>query len=91
MGHWFRIGDLELLVVSDGVIRQDAGATFGLVPRVMWEPYVPDIDEKYRLEVGLNSLIIRGGGKTVLVDTGCGTKTKRAPGRHGHREERRAV
>ena len=83
MGHWFLIGDLELLVVSDGVIRQDAGATFGLVPRVMWEPYVPDIDEKYRLEVGLNSLIIRGGGKTVLVDTGCGTKTKRAPGAMG--------
>jgi glyoxylase-like metal-dependent hydrolase (beta-lactamase superfamily II) len=83
MGHWFRIGDFELLVVSDGVIRQDAGATFGLVPRVMWEPYVPDIDEKYRLEVGLNSLVIRGAGKTVLVDTGCGTKTKRAPGAMG--------
>jgi glyoxylase-like metal-dependent hydrolase (beta-lactamase superfamily II) len=83
MGHWFRIGDFELLVVSDGVIRQDAGATFGLVPRVMWEPYVPDIDEKYRLEVGLNSLVIRGAGKTVLVDTGCGAKTKRAPGAMG--------
>lgn len=80
MGYWFRIGDFELLVVSDGVIRQDAGATFGLVPRVMWEKYVPDIDEKYRLPVGLNSLFIRGGGKTVLVDTGCGDKTRRAPG-----------
>ncbi|HEY8767547.1 MAG TPA: MBL fold metallo-hydrolase [Dehalococcoidia bacterium] len=69
--------------MSDGVIRQDAGATFGLVPRVMWEPFVTDIDEKYRLEVGLNSLIIRGSGKTALVDTGCGTKTKRAPGAMG--------
>jgi len=80
MGYWFRIGDFELLVVSDGVIRQDAGATFGLVPRVMWEKYVPDIDEKYRLPVGLNSLLIRGGGKTVLVDTGCGDKVTRSPG-----------
>ncbi|MCH8050395.1 MAG: MBL fold metallo-hydrolase [Chloroflexi bacterium] len=80
MGYWFRIGDFELLVVSDGVIRQDAGATFGLVPRVMWEKYVPDIDEKYRLPVGLNSLFIRGGGKTVLVDTGCGDKSRSAPG-----------
>lgn len=83
MGHWFRIGDFELLVVSDGVIRQDAGATFGLVPRVMWERYVTDIDEKYRLEVGLNSMVIRGGGKTVLVDTGCGAKGVRAPGAMG--------
>ncbi len=80
MGYWFRIGDFDLLVVSDGVIRQDAGATFGLVPRVMWEKYVPDIDDKYRLPVGLNSLFIRGGGKTVLVDTGCGDKITRSPG-----------
>jgi glyoxylase-like metal-dependent hydrolase (beta-lactamase superfamily II) len=46
----------------------------------MWERYVPDIDDKYRLPVGLNSLVIRGGGKTVLVDTGCGDKVGRAPG-----------
>jgi glyoxylase-like metal-dependent hydrolase (beta-lactamase superfamily II) len=83
MGYWFRVGDFELLVVSDGVIRQDAGATFGLVPRVMWERYVPDIDEKYRLPVGLNSLLVRGKGKTVLVDTGCGSKGVRAPGAMG--------
>lgn len=69
--------------MSDGVIRQDAGATFGLVPRVMWEKYVPDIDEKHRLPVGLNSLVIRGHGKTVLVDTGCGNKVTRAPGAMG--------
>jgi glyoxylase-like metal-dependent hydrolase (beta-lactamase superfamily II) len=83
MGHWFKVGELELLVVSDGVIRQDAGATFGLVPRIMWEKYVPDMDEKYRLPVGLNSLVIRGSGKTILVDTGCGTMTTRAPGAMG--------
>ncbi len=83
MGYWFKVGDFELLVVSDGVIRQDAGATFGLVPRVMWERYVPDIDEKYRLEVGLNTLVVRGKGKTVLVDSGCGDKGVKAPGAMG--------
>jgi glyoxylase-like metal-dependent hydrolase (beta-lactamase superfamily II) len=80
MGYSFRIGEFKLLVVSDGVIRQDAGATFGLVPRVMWERYVPNLDDKYRLPVGLNSLVIRSVGKTVLVDTGCGSKVRRAPG-----------
>lgn len=80
MGHWLRSGDVELLVVSDGVMRQDAGAVFGLVPRIMWERYVPDLDDKYRLPMGLNSLVIRSGGKTVLVDTGCGDKGSKAPG-----------
>lgn len=80
MAHWLRIGDAELLVVSDGVMRQDAGAVFGLVPRIMWERYVPDLDDKYRLPMGLNSLVVRSAGKTVLVDTGCGDKGSEAPG-----------
>jgi glyoxylase-like metal-dependent hydrolase (beta-lactamase superfamily II) len=80
MGNWFRFGDLELLVVSDGVIRQDAGATFGLVPRVMWERYTPDLDDSHRIPVGLNSLVVRAGRKNILIDTGVGTKPTRAPG-----------
>jgi glyoxylase-like metal-dependent hydrolase (beta-lactamase superfamily II) len=78
-----RIGDIEMLVVSDGVIWQDAGATFGLVPRIMWERYAPEIDEKYRLWVGLNSLVVRSSGKTVLIDSGCGSKRTQAPGAMG--------
>ncbi len=83
MGHWLRVGDIKLLVVSDGVIWQDAGATFGLVPRIMWERYAPEIDEKYRLPVGLNTLVVRAAGKTVLIDSGCGSKSKHAPGAMG--------
>jgi glyoxylase-like metal-dependent hydrolase (beta-lactamase superfamily II) len=80
MAHWLPLGDLELLIASDGVIKQDAGATFGLVPRVMWERYTPDIDDKHRIPVGLNSLVIRSEGRTILTDTGIGTKETRAPG-----------
>ncbi len=83
MSQWLRLGDLELLVVSDGVLRQDAGAAFGLTPRVMWEPYVPDLDERYRLGMGLNCMIVRGSGKTVLLETGVGGKTGRTPGAAG--------
>ena len=83
MGHWLRVGDIELLVVSDGVIWQDAGATFGLVPRIMWERYAPEIDQKYRLPVGLNTLVVRAAGKTVLIDSGCGSKGTHAPGAMG--------
>ncbi len=83
MGHWLRLGDLELLVVSDGVLRQDAGAVFGLTPRLMWERYLPELDDKYRFPLGLNSMLVRGQGKTVLVETGVGTKTGRTPGVSG--------
>jgi len=83
MGRWLKLGDLELLVVSDGILRQDAGAVFGLTPRVMWEPYVPDLDDSYRLPMGLNSMLVRGHGKTVLVETGCGGKRGRTPGAAG--------
>ena len=83
MGQWLRLGDLELLVVSDGVLRQDAGAVFGLTPRVMWEPYVPELDGKHRLPMGLNCMVVRGEGKTVLVETGVGTKAGRLPGAAG--------
>ncbi|MEE8345764.1 MAG: MBL fold metallo-hydrolase, partial [Dehalococcoidia bacterium] len=81
MGRWLRLGDLELLVVSDGVLRQDAGAAFGLTPRVMWEPYVPDLDDRHRLPMGLNCMVVRGHGKTVLVETGVGNKPGPWPGR----------
>ncbi len=83
MGQWLRLGDLELLVVSDGVLRQDAGAVFGLTPRVMWEPYVPELDGKHRLPMGLNCMVVRGEGKTVLVETGVGTKSSLTPGAAG--------
>lgn len=83
MGKWFKLGDLELLVVSDGVLRLDAGAVFGLTPRVMWEPYAQDLDDKNLLGMGLNSLVVRGGGKTALVDPGVGSKRTRMPGAAG--------
>jgi glyoxylase-like metal-dependent hydrolase (beta-lactamase superfamily II) len=80
MGHWLALGDLELLVVSDGVMRQDAGAVFGLVPRIMWEPYAPELDDKYRMPLGLNALLIRSEDRTVLIDPGVGSKGARPPG-----------
>ncbi len=83
MASWFRLGDLELLVASDGILRLDAGAVFGLTPRVMWEPYVPDLDEKHRLPMGLNCLLVRSQGKTVLIETGVGGKATRLPGAAG--------
>jgi glyoxylase-like metal-dependent hydrolase (beta-lactamase superfamily II) len=76
---WFRLGDYDLLIVSDGVLRLDAGSVFGVTPRVMWEPLVEPLDEEHSLAVGLNCLLVRSQDKLILVETGVGNKTTRIP------------
>jgi glyoxylase-like metal-dependent hydrolase (beta-lactamase superfamily II) len=68
-----RLGDVELTVVSAGRWWLDAGGHFGVVPRVLWEPIIP-LDNKHRVPMGLNCLLIQSAGRTILVDTGLGTK-----------------
>ena len=73
-GAQYEIGSVHFAVVSDGVYYYDAGATFGLVPRVMWERVAPPMDERYRIPLGLNCLLLRSEGKTILVESGVGGK-----------------
>jgi glyoxylase-like metal-dependent hydrolase (beta-lactamase superfamily II) len=77
-GNRFRVGDLDLLVLSDGSYYLDAGAVFGVVPRERWLPYAGPIDSHHRLSLGLNCLLVRSEGKNVLIETGVGDKTLRA-------------
>lgn len=67
------IGDLEIYMVSDGIVYLDAGGPFGLVPRALYRDVLTP-DERNRVPVGLHTLVIRSGGKTILVDTGLGEK-----------------
>ncbi len=65
--------DLDVHVVSDGLYWNDGGAMFGVVPRVLWERHVA-ADNRHRVPLALNCLLIRDRGTVVLVDTGYGTK-----------------
>jgi glyoxylase-like metal-dependent hydrolase (beta-lactamase superfamily II) len=67
------LGDFELSVFSDGTYPLDGGAFFGVIPKVMWSRKVA-VDERNYVQSGLNSLLIRTGNKTVLVETGMGNK-----------------
>jgi len=67
------LGDFELTAVSDGIYRLDGGAFFGVVPKAMWEKKVKADAENY-VPVGLNSLVVRTGDYTVLIETGIGNK-----------------
>ncbi|MEZ5065754.1 MAG: MBL fold metallo-hydrolase [bacterium] len=68
-----RIGDVEWHLVSDGTFRLDGGAMFGVVPKPLWEKRTSP-DERNRITLGTNCLLIRSGGRIVLVDTGNGRK-----------------
>jgi glyoxylase-like metal-dependent hydrolase (beta-lactamase superfamily II) len=67
------LGDFELTAVSDGNYYLDGGAFFGVVPKVMWERKI-HADEKNRVPTGLNSIVVRTGKKTILIETGIGNK-----------------
>lgn len=85
----YRIGEFDLAVISDGYIELDAGAVFGLIPRVMWEPIIgaENIDSSYRIPLGLNCVVAQRGDEVLLIETGMGTKHTDArafPGDYGH-------
>ncbi len=68
-----RWGDFEIQRISDGYLWLDGGAMFGVVPRPLWEKKTRP-DERHRIRLGLNCLLVRTPGKTLLIDTGCGHK-----------------
>jgi glyoxylase-like metal-dependent hydrolase (beta-lactamase superfamily II) len=71
--HRLNLGDFELTAVSDGIYPLDGGAFFGVVPKVLWEKKV-QADEKNVVPAGLNSVVVRTGKHTVLIETGIGNK-----------------
>ena len=68
----YRLGDLELVSLSDGFFHLDGGAMFGVVPRTLWEKRLPP-DDRNRITLGMRPLLIRGE-RTLLIDAGCGDK-----------------
>lgn len=68
-----KAGDVEIHVLSDGLFKLDGGAMFGIVPRPAWEKKMP-ADECHRVQLSLNPLLLRSGGKNVLVDAGIGDR-----------------
>lgn len=68
-----RVGAADVYSLTDGRFRLDGGAMFGTVPRVLWERVAPP-DEKNRIALRINPLLIRLNGKNVLVETGMDDK-----------------
>jgi len=67
------LGDFELTSISDGNYYGDGGAFFGVVPKVLWQRKI-QADDRNRIPVGLNSVLVRTGKQNVLIETGIGNK-----------------
>ena len=62
------LGEIEILYLDGGGFALDGGAMFGVVPKVLWEKKSPP-DENNRIRMRANSLLVRSGGKTIVIET----------------------
>lgn len=69
-----KIGRYEVKLVDAGRFRLDGGAMFGVVPKVLWHQKCP-ADEKNRIRMATNCLLLSGDNKNILIDTGIGYKS----------------
>jgi len=65
------IGDYRCYQLCDGFFKLDGGAMFGVTPRALWGKFY-EYDAENRIRLGCTSLIIAGGGMTLLVEGGMG-------------------
>jgi glyoxylase-like metal-dependent hydrolase (beta-lactamase superfamily II) len=72
MPNKFKIGDLEVLVVSDGTARAPGTMYFQGTTPELWEPHKRWLDHDGNVEFPFSCFLVRSGDRTVLIDTGLG-------------------
>jgi glyoxylase-like metal-dependent hydrolase (beta-lactamase superfamily II) len=68
-----KIGNYELHAIDTGTFALDGGAMFGVVPKTLWEKAITP-DEQNRIRMAARALLLVGGGRTILIDDGNGSK-----------------
>ncbi|MGC8644735.1 MAG: MBL fold metallo-hydrolase [Thermoplasmata archaeon] len=67
------LNGFKIILASDGLFKLDGGAMFGVVPKPVWEKFFKP-DERNRITLATNVLVVRYGKNTALVDLGMGDK-----------------
>jgi glyoxylase-like metal-dependent hydrolase (beta-lactamase superfamily II) len=73
-----RVGGVEILALSDGMLEFDLCNFFPTIPEERWEPYEAHL-HAHRVRFNLGSYLIRSDGRTILVDTGLGPRPADGP------------
>jgi glyoxylase-like metal-dependent hydrolase (beta-lactamase superfamily II) len=71
------IGPAQVRTILDGRFCLDGGAMFGIVPKAVWSKSDPP-DPDNRIPLALRCLLIQVDERTIVVDTGIGTKWSEA-------------
>lgn len=67
------LGEFEIMILTEGTLKLDGGAVFGVIPKPVWEKCMLP-DELNRVTLGLHQLLVRGKDFVLLVDAGIGDK-----------------
>ena len=67
-----RVGDVEIMSVSDGTLSLDRAGFFPGIPEESWAPYADELTPGDQVLLNVGSFVLRSEGKTILVDTGIG-------------------
>ncbi|RME03811.1 MAG: MBL fold metallo-hydrolase [Planctomycetota bacterium] len=65
------LGELRVHLLRDGTIGLDGGAMFGITPKKDWAKCCPP-DEKNRITLALNSLLVESPEGNILIEAGVG-------------------
>ncbi len=70
-----RVGNVEILALSDGSIRFTPADFFPTIPEEAWDPYREYFTPEGEMIMNLGCFLLRSEGKTILIDTGLGIDT----------------
>jgi glyoxylase-like metal-dependent hydrolase (beta-lactamase superfamily II) len=76
--HIVRVGNVEIVALSDGLLEFDLCNFFPTIPEERWQPYEAHLHD-HHVRFNLGSYLIRAGGRNILVDTGLGPKPAEMP------------
>ena len=74
-----RVGDVEIMQLSDGMLEFDLCNFFPTIPGEDWTPYASHLTQEHKVRFNLGSYLIRSSGRTILVDTGLGPRPAETP------------
>ncbi|MBI1734147.1 MAG: MBL fold metallo-hydrolase [Candidatus Rokubacteria bacterium] len=76
--HVVRVGHVEIMALSDGLLEFDLCNFFPTIPEERWQPYEAHLHD-HHVRFNLGSYLIRSSGRTILVDTGLGPRPADTP------------
>ncbi len=74
-----RVGDVEIVALSDGMLEFDLCNFFPTIPGEQWQPHGAHLTDEHKVRFNLGSYLIRSSGRTILVDTGLGPRPAETP------------